>query len=86
MSTEEDRLQQYLAADQKFIDLLVGKGVEISGIKAAFTPGKGRGLIADRQIKVCTNCHTFAESSAEHFRSGRRESRPRSASIIACCS
>ncbi|KAL9054969.1 MAG: hypothetical protein Q9162_003824 [Coniocarpon cinnabarinum] len=48
MSQESQHYQQYRAADEQFLDALTQLGLEINGVKAAFTPGKGRGIVADR--------------------------------------
>ncbi|KAL9086771.1 MAG: hypothetical protein Q9159_003990 [Coniocarpon cinnabarinum] len=48
MSQEPQHYQQYRAADEQFLDALTQLGLEINGVKAAFTPGKGRGIVADR--------------------------------------
>lgn len=39
-------------SDKDFLQWLDNHNVEIDGVRTAFTPGKGRGIIATDQIKV----------------------------------
>ena len=36
----------------EFLHWLDGRGVQINGVSAAFMQGKGRGIVATKQIKV----------------------------------
>ena len=52
MNSQEWQDRYHYASDPDFEHVLNERGIQVNGVQATFTPGKGRGIIANRHVKV----------------------------------